>query len=141
MPQSSLLLENLTTGVIPAGTPVLIDNEKVRAFDELTDSLYDVIGVVVPLDYTSGREWGPFYTGPECYENDSIIWEEDLTIKFVDDEPVENIEYVPFNPYTEQDKYSVIVCNGFVAVLNTYPLPSHWKLIKTKTTYNWVLIH
>ena len=31
MPQSSLLLENLTNGVIAVGTPIVIDTEKARA--------------------------------------------------------------------------------------------------------------
>lgn len=140
MPQSSLLLENLTTAVIEVGTPIVIDTEKARAYDSKTDSLDDIVGVVSALEYISGREWGPFYTGPACYENDSIFWNEDLTMQLVDDAPVENTGYVPFNPYSERDKYSVIVCHGFAAVLNTYTLPAKWKLIKAKTTYNWVLI-
>lgn len=140
MPQSSLLLENLTTGIIPVGTPIVIDTEKARAYDSKTDSLDDIIGVVSALEYISGREWSPFYTGPACYENDSIFWNEDLTMQLVDDAPVENPGYTPFNPYSETDKYSVIVCHGFAAILNSYTLPTRWKLIKAKTSYNWVLI-
>lgn len=139
MPQSSLLLNNLTVAAIPIGTPVVIDGGKARAF-EGTDSLNDIVGVVSALDYISGREWGPFYTGPECYENDSIFWNEDLTMQLVDDAPVENSDYVPFNPYSEKEKYSVILCQGFAAVLNTFALPARWKLIKAKTNYNWVFI-
>lgn len=140
MPQSSLLLENLTSAAIPTGTLVVIDTGKARAYDSGTDSLDDVIGVVSALEYLSGRSWGPFYDGPPCYTNDSVYWNEDLTIEIVDDEPVTNPGYTPFNPYTETDTYSVIVCAGFSAVLTGVTLPSRWRRIKTGTTYDWILI-
>lgn len=140
MPQTSFLLENLTNGTIPTGSPIVVDSGKARVYDAQTDTLADIIGVVAALENISGREWGPFYTGPPCYENDSVYWNEDLTMQIVDNQPVENPGYVPFNPYTQSEQYTIIVCSGFAAILNSYTLPSQWKLIKSGANYNWVLI-
>ena len=142
MPQSSLILKNLVTGIIPAWSLVVIDSEKAREYDSKIDSLDDVIGVVSTLEYISGRSWGPFYDGPQCYENDSILWNEDLTMTLDENEQtVENTNYVPYNPFTEPELFSIIICHGFAAVLASYgSIPTRWKLIKSNTTYNWILI-
>lgn len=140
MPQSSLLLKNKTVEVIPIGSLVVSDNGEARVYDSLTDSLEDVLGVVSALEYTSGRQWGPFFDGPECYENDSILWNEDLTIKIVNGGTVENTNYTAWNPYADTDKYSILVCHGFAAVIHGTTLPSTWRLIKAGTNYDCIFI-
>ena len=142
MPQSSLLLNNKNVEVIPVGSMIVIDNGKARAYDSLVDSLDDIVGVVPALQNTSGRCWSPFYDGAECYNNDSVVWNEDLTIQLDGDgNAVENPAYAPFNPYTETNKYTIVVCQGFAAVLSSYvSLPTRWKLIQSNSEYNWVLI-
>jgi hypothetical protein len=140
MPQSSLLLKNKTVAVIPIGSLVVSDNGEARIYDSQTDTLADALGVVCALEYTSGREWSPFYTGTECYENDSILWNEDLTIKIVNGETVENVNHTAWNPYSDIDKYSILVCHGFAAVIHGTTLPSTWRLIKAGTNYDWVFI-
>lgn len=139
MPQSSLVLKNKTVGIIPVGSLVVFDNGA-RVYDPQTDTLADVLGVVSALEYVSGREWSPFYTGPECYENDSILWNEDLTMKLIDSSPVENLNYSAWNPYTDTDKYSVVIGSGFAAVIHGTGLPANWRLIKNGTEYDWIYI-
>ena len=142
MPSSALLLNNKTTGTIPVGTLVVVDSGKARAYDSDTDSLDDVIGVVPSLINISGRGFGPLYDGPECYENDSYIWNEDLTFQTDSDgNPIYNNDYVPFNPYVETDTYTFVIYQGFMAVLSSYPsVPSQWRLIQSNSDYNWFFI-
>jgi hypothetical protein len=135
MPISSLLLNNKNVEVIPTGTMIVIDAGEARAYDS-EDSLDDVVGVASAISDISGREWGPFYTGSECYLNDSVVWNEDLTYT-----STENTEYLPFNPYSDTDKFTIVNYSGFAAVLSSYTeLPSRWQIIRSGTTYNWIFI-
>ena len=137
-----LQIQNKTSGTIPIGTMIVVDDMKARAYDSDTDSLDDVVGTVFATSYVSGREFN-IGTGPDYYDLDYYQWGEDLT-NVLDDggNPIPNPNYDDtFNPWADTIHYSTIQYDGFGVVLSSYTsLPARWKVLQTNTDLNWVLI-
>jgi hypothetical protein len=137
-----LQLKNLVANtVIPVGTLIIIDSTQARAYDSKTDSLDDVVGVAFPTQNYSGRNFA-IGNGCDYYNLDYNLWNEDMTLALDEENnPVENPNYAPFNPWSDTGNYTTIVTMGMVPVLSSYTsIPSRWKLVQSNTTYNWYLI-
>ena len=81
-----LQIQNVTSGVIPPGTMIVIDTTSgatfgfARAYDSAIDSLDDVVGVAAQTLYTSGKQNpGNVADGPDYYNLDYYTWSELLT--------------------------------------------------------------
>lgn len=138
----ALQIQNLTTGVIPVGTLVIIQSGKARAYDAKTDTLDDVVGAVYASGNTSGRAFN-LGDGPDYYNLDANTWDETLLLEFDSGgNPISNPNYdAMFNPFADTTTYSTILTHGMGVVLASYTsLPSRWRILQSNTTYNWVLI-
>jgi hypothetical protein len=138
----ALQIANLTPStVIPVGSMIIIENMQARGYDSKTDSLDDVIGVVYPSVYYSARAFN-IGDGPDWYNFDYNLWNDDLSLALDEfDQPIENPNYEPFNPWYSTGDYSTILTHGMGPVLKTYgSLPARWQILDEKTDYYWVLI-
>jgi hypothetical protein len=141
---SCLVLKNATEAPVPIGTMIVAEGEFARPYDEKTDDIEDVIGVIYPTFNASGRAIR-IQDGPEYYLNDAFLWDQNLQYQ-VDpfseyEDYVTNPDYTPWNPNYELDKYCTIVYNGFCPVAKPHgALPARWKVLKTWDYYDWVLI-
>lgn len=138
---SVLQLENLTSGVVPIGTMMVMDSDKVRPYESKTDSLDAVLGVAFGTTDTSGRNFS-LGNGTPYYDLDYYTWADDMTLfKNGNGNPVENPKFGSFNPNSDTTVYTTIITHGFAPVLIQYvTLPSRWIVINEKTTHDWVLI-
>jgi hypothetical protein len=138
-----LVIKNTIDVEIPVGNLMIVENEKCRLFDPLTDDVKDIVGACYPIINQSGRAWSQL-DGPQFYLDDSILWNEDLT--WTADEfgsPISNENYTGFNPVLFRNSFTSIAVDGMVAVLKTSEndVPSSWKKLRQGTTYDWWLIH
>jgi hypothetical protein len=141
---SCLVLKNASEAPVPIGTMIVTEGEFARPYDEKTDDIEDVIGVIYPTFNASGRAIR-IQDGPIFYENDSFIWNQNLQYEFDPfseyEDYVSNPSYIPFNPNWELDKYCTILTHGFAAVKKPYAaLPPRWKVLKDFDYVVWCLI-
>jgi 3D (Asp-Asp-Asp) domain-containing protein len=128
--------------VIPLGTCVVLHNAgspEVRAFSIETDTVEDIIGVVYPTAYASGRA-GPT-DGPIHYTNSVFQFEESLRFVIQNGTYVYNPTYDPQITPTDTSKFATIQTNGLAAVLKTSThIPVQWVKITTGEEYDLFIV-
>lgn len=140
---SCLLLENVTTGIIPVGSMIVLDTGKARVYDSLTDDLEDVLGVAYANANTSGRAFnvsdGPLHYTPH---NDTFLYNEDLTFQLDENNlPITDPDFIGFGPASQPETYTYVVYKGFVPIVKPYTaLPPRWVLLQANTDCDWILI-
>jgi hypothetical protein len=126
---------------IDIGILVVIDatSGKAREFDEVNDTVADIVGASYPKSLTTGRIAANFDGLGFCLY-DYFTYLETLQTSFV-----VNPNYKPFDPVNSSDPYYCCVALvGMVPVLKSYDtqyIPTAWKRIRTGTTYDVYLIH
>lgn len=136
-----MIFENSVVGTIEPGTPIVLVGGKAVAFSYADHAISDIVGASYPMSMTSGRALR-VPDGPLFYENDSVLWSDDLQyLVDSDGNQVFNEAYTPINPYNDSAHYTLCISRGMVPVLSLYSnLPATWHLLAHKENYDWYFI-
>lgn len=134
-----------TTGTaIPIGTPVVINlvNSQAHAYDDQTDDISQVIGVVYPNpNDNNGRAFNR-YDGTPFYDLDYYLWGDSLVLDLNGQgQPQENPNYAAWNPSSDPSSYCFILIAGMAPIDVSYTsVPASWVKVRDGLSHNLYII-
>jgi hypothetical protein len=130
-----------SASLIPIGKTIVIEDELAREYDVKSDTVDDIVGVSFPKSLMSTRVQSVFIEGPPLIAfQDPFSIAEELQYEVKDDALVANLTFdSEFDPSSDNSVCYVVV-KGLATVLKGQLLPSSWKVLKTGSTYDWVLV-